>query len=173
RRQDCAHRSLIDASTARDIGRSTEMTRINETVVGCVGLVEHRKLIGMLRPRKIPAVDDDATQRCSVATHEFGQRVHDYVGAVTYRTYQNRSGHCVVHDQWDAVLMRNTRQRFDIADVACRITHALAVNRSRVLVYELLHCGGVIGLGETNSNPETRKDVSKKSVGSTVELRNR
>ena len=171
RRQHRAHRPLIDAATARDIGGRTEMRRVDQAVIGRVGHAEHRKPRGVLLPGELAVVDDDAAERRAVSAHEFRQRVQHDVGAVLERAQQNRRGNRVVDDQRNAVPVGDLRQRFDIADVARRVSHALAEHRSRVRIDELLDGRGMVALGESNIDAESRQEVSKQRIGGAVELR--
>ena len=57
--------------------------------------------------------------------------------------------------------MRYISQRFDIANVPCRIPYALAEDRSGVLVHQPLNGIRIIALGKSNLDPETRQQVSK------------
>ena len=83
RRQHGAGGALIDAAAARDIGGRAEMLGVDQAVIGRVGLVEHREAPRVRLPGKAAGIDDGAAERGAVAAHEFGQRMHDDVGAVS------------------------------------------------------------------------------------------
>ena len=127
----------------------------------------------MLLPRELAAVDDDPAHRRSVTSHEFRQGVDDDVGAVVERAQQNGRGDRVVDDQWNAVLVGDFCQRFEVANVPGRVSYALAEERSGVVIYQLLHRGWMIALGKSNVDPQLGQDVGKEGVGRSVKLRNR
>ena len=88
----------------------------------------------MRPPREPSGVDNRAAQRGAVAAHEFGQRVHDNVGAVIDRTQQDRRRHRVVDNERNSVPGGNCRERLDVANVSRRIANALTEDRARFFV---------------------------------------
>ena len=74
--------------------------------------------------------------------------MHDDVGAVVDRPQQDRRRHGVVDDQRHAMTMRDRGQRLDVADIAGRIADALAEDRARVVVDQLLDRIGAVALGK-------------------------
>ncbi len=49
------------------------------------GVVELWEALGVLAPVEFPAVNNDATNGCSMSTDPLGRRVHDYISAVVDR----------------------------------------------------------------------------------------
>ena len=75
-----------------------------------------------------------------MTAHEFGQRVHDDVGTVIDRAQQDGRCDGVIDDQWNALPVRDLRQRLDVADVPGRIPDALAEHRTRILDRSAFRC---------------------------------
>ena len=75
-------RSLVNTPASPNVSGLLEMVGINHIVVRGIGVAEHRKTLRMLGPRKPAAIHNCATQRCPVAAHELGQRMHHDIGAV-------------------------------------------------------------------------------------------
>ena len=113
------------------------MVIVDETVVRGVGFTEHREAPRMLGPRKVAAIDNDAAERRTVSAQEFCQGMHNNVSAVFERPQQNGSRNRIVYQQRNAGLMGNVRERFEVADVSCRVPDAFAENHARVAINHL------------------------------------
>ena len=122
------------------------MVGVDQAVIGRVRLVEHREAAGMLLPVEPAGIDDGAAERGAVAAHEFGQRMHDDVGAVIDRTQQDRRRHRIVDDERHAVTFGDRGQRLDVADIAGRIADAFAEDGARLVVDQLLDRLGAVGI---------------------------
>ena len=103
---------------------------------------------------------------------ELGQRVDDDIGAVIDRFEQDRRRHRIVHDERNAVLVRERGQRLDVADISCRIADAFAKDRFRSVVDQRLDSLGSIGSGKSNAHPLTWKHMGKQGVRRSVKLWN-
>ena len=125
----------------------------------------------MLRPGEAAAVDDGAAQRGAVAAQEFGQRMHDDVGAVVERLEQDRRRDRVVDDQRHAVAVRDLGQRLDVADIAGGIADGLGEHRLGVLVDQPLDRVGLVAVGEASGDALARQNVAEQRVRRAVELR--
>ena len=68
-------------------------------------------------------------------------------------------------------LWASMRERFEVADVAGRISHALAKERAGVVIDQLLHRLRMIALGKSNADPELRQDVREQRMRRAIELR--
>src|SRR5258708_7452574 len=84
-RQNRTHRTLIDATRALDESAGPKLLGIDHAMIGLVRLVEGSETLGLFRPRKATAVDDGATERGTVATEKFCQRMDNDVRAVVER----------------------------------------------------------------------------------------
>ena len=84
--------------------------------------------------REVSAVDDDSAEGCAMSTHELRQRMHHDIRATFDWSQQNRRRHRVVHDQWDAMLVCDTGQRLDIANISCRVANTFAKDRACAIV---------------------------------------
>ena len=91
-------------------------------------LAQHR-ITPLARPVEGAAVDDQATDRIAMATKEFGQRMHDDIGAVIDRLAQIRGGERVVDDIGHAGTLGDLRHRLHVGDDAARIGDRLGENR--------------------------------------------
>ena len=125
----------------------------------------------MRSPGKAAAIDDGAAERRAVAAHEFGERMHDDVGAVVHRAHQHGRRDRVVDDQRHAVTMRHGGECLEIADIAGRIAHRLAEHRAGVLVDQRLDVGGAVRFCEPDLHALAGQDVGEQRVGRAVELR--
>ena len=70
---------------------------------------------------KVPPSTISAADRIAVAAEEFGERMHDDVGAVIDRLAQIGRGERVVDDQRHAGLARDIGDRLDVGDDAAGI----------------------------------------------------
>jgi hypothetical protein len=122
---------------------------------------------------KRAAIDDGAAERRAVAAHEFGQRMHDDVGAVVDRFQQDRGRHRIVDDEWHTVAVRNFRQGLNVADIAGRIADALAEHGTGVAVDQRLDRLGAIGFSKADLDALARQHVREQRVGGAVKLRYR
>ena len=75
------------------------------------------------------AVHDDAADGRTVATDEFGGRVHDDVGTVAKGLGQVRGGQRAVDHKRNLVLVRDARHTFEVEDVALGIAERLREER--------------------------------------------
>ena len=176
RRQRRDHRAggaLIDAAAARHVSAIAEVICIDHAVIGRVRRTELREAVGVRLPRKAAAVDNGATERGAVAAHEFGERMHDDVGAVFDRAQHHRRRHGIVDDQRDAMALADSGKRLDVADIAGGVTDALAIDGARLGVDQLFDRIGLIGFGEPHRNALARENVREQRVGGAVKLRHR
>src|ERR1700723_1430198 len=121
-RKNGTHRALVNAAGALDVCACSELPRIDHPVIGFVRLAERSKALWMLRPREAPAVDDRAAERCAMSSKKFRQRMDDNVGAVVEWLEKNRRGHRIVDYQRNALTVGYFGERFNVADIAGRIS---------------------------------------------------
>src|SRR5262249_45322501 len=113
-------------------------------------LTHHSKTLPMLRPREVSTIDNDSAEGRAMSTHELRQRMHHDIRAIFDWSQQNRRRHRVVHDQRDAVLVRDTGQRLNVANISCRIANTLAKDRARAIVNQPCYVAGMISLRESD-----------------------
>src|SRR5262249_47159963 len=113
-------------------------------------LTHHSKTLPMLLPREVSTIDDDSAECSAMSTHELRQRMHHDIRAIFDRSQQNRRRHRVVHDQWDAVLVRDTGQRLNVANISRRISNTFAKNRARAIVDQPFYGGGMVRLRKSD-----------------------
>ena len=106
-----------------------------------------------------------------MAAHEFGQRVHDNVGAVIDRSQKDRRRYRVVDNERNTVSGSDCRERLDVANVSRRIANAFTEDRARFLVDELFDCVGLIGFCKADIYALARQNVREQRVRGAVELR--
>ena len=84
--------------------------------------------------RGVSAIDDDSAEGRAMSTHELRQRMHHDIRAIFDRSQQNRRRHRVVYNQWNAVLVRDTSQRLNVANDPCRVANTFSKHRTRSVV---------------------------------------
>ncbi len=94
--------------------------------------------------------------------------MHDHIRTVLDGPQQNRRSHRVIDHQRHAMLVGHSRQSFDVRHVPCWIADALAVNRARILVDQLLDIFGAIGRGKARSDSTLRKDMRQQRVSGAI-----
>ena len=62
-------------------------------------------------------------------------------------------------------------QPLNVRHVSRRITHTLAINRTRIFVDQLFNVLGMVGFRETRLDSALRKNVCEKRVGRSIKLR--
>src|SRR6266478_4026627 len=149
------------------------MFGVDQIVVGGVRPAEHRKTLSMLFPGKLTTVDDDATQRRAMPSHELRQRMNHNIRAVFDRSQEDRRGDRIINDQRNAMFMGYPSQSFDIADVSRRIADTFAKDRPRLIINQFFYGAGLIRVSEADGDSLIRQDMSEQRVGSAIELRNR
>jgi hypothetical protein len=105
-----------------------------------------------------------------MTAHEFGQRMHDHVGAIVDRTQQNRRGNRVIDNQWHAMSMRDPCQALDVADIAGRVADAFTEYGPSVVVNQCFDGMGLIAFGKPRFDALLAKHMREQGVGRTVEL---
>ena len=171
RRKHRAQRALVHAAAATDKGRLAEMLGVDESMVGLVRVAEHRKACGMVLPRELSAIDDDAAQRRAVPAHELGQRVDDDVGAILLGAHHHRRRHGIVDDQRNMMPVRNLGHRLQIADIAGGISDCFAKQRARVLINQVFHVRRPVRCRKANLDALAWQDMGEQCVGRAVKLR--
>jgi hypothetical protein len=99
--------------------------------------------------------------------------MHHDIRTVVDRLEKDRCRDCVVDNEWNAVAVRDARERFDVADVAGRISHGLAEHRAGVAVDELLDIGGLVAFGKPHRHALPRKHLGEQRMGGSAELGHR
>ena len=64
---------LINTAATCDIRCGAKVRGVYKTMVGRVGLAEHREPLGISLPRELSAINNDAAKGRSVTAHELGQ----------------------------------------------------------------------------------------------------
>ena len=138
RRCDCPEVAHQMGGAFRDVGELAERLRVGETVIRLIRLYETRKLVGMLLPVEVAAVDDASANLRGVSIHVLRRGVGDDVAAEVERTAENRSGERVVDDERHTILVGDLRELGDVQNYARGICdsfskHALGVRAKRLL----------------------------------------
>src|SRR5690242_12919910 len=115
------------------------MPRINESVIGRIGAIEHWEAFRVCFPWELAAVNNNATESCSMPSHKLRQRVNHNIGPISDRAQKNGSCDSVVHNQGNAVVMGDLSQCLKIADITSRISHALTEDCARLVVNQPLY----------------------------------
>ena len=109
-------------------------------------LRQHRVAL-VLQPIEAAAVDDHAADRVAVTAEEFGERMHDDVGAVVERLAQIGRGQRVVDDQRHLGFARDLGDRLDVGDDAARVGDRFDEDRLGLRRYRFLERRNVVGVG--------------------------
>ncbi|MNJ73791.1 hypothetical protein D3C77_706320 [compost metagenome] len=93
----------------------------------------------------------------------------DYdIGSVLDRLQQVRAWKCVVYDKWNAMLMSNRSYRFDIKDIAFRITDRLRVQSFGLVRYRRPEIVRVGRIHKGHLDSQLGKRRGKQVIGSAV-----
>ena len=124
-----------------------------------------------LQPVEGAAVDDHAADRIAVAAEEFGERVHDDVGAVFDRLAQIGRRQRVVDDQRHAGLLARS---WTIASMSVMTPPGLAIDSMKIALvfgdHRLLERGDVVGIGPDHVPAEILEGVIELVDRAAVEL---
>ncbi len=108
-----------------------------------------------------------------MAAHELGKGMNDNVGSMFNGPQQDRGRHRVVDDQRNAMRMRSSRDRPDVADIARGIADTFAKDRARRLVDQGGDILGSIARGEPRLDVGAPQRMGEQRVRRAVELRRR
>src|SRR5579872_7430495 len=97
----------------------------------------------------------------------------DNVSAIVERLEKNWRSNRVVHDQWDAVAVRHFGKRFNVADIAGRVSDRFAKHRLGIFVNQPLDRTCAVAFGQPPGDALSWQDMGKHGVGRSVELRDR
>ena len=90
--------------------------------------------------------------------------MHHNVRPVLDRPQQDGSGHRVVYDQRHAMLVGDTGQRLDIADVSRRIADALAKDSARLVVNQFFYIFGPVRFRKAYRDALTGQQISEQCM---------
>mmetsp|Transcript_56136 Transcript_56136/g.112527 ORF Transcript_56136/g.112527 Transcript_56136/m.112527 type:complete len:441 (+) Transcript_56136:356-1678(+) len=139
-----------------------------QAVVGVARLREDGKLAGA--PVEVAPLDDEAAHRIAMAAEALGGTVHDDVGAVLERPDEVGGGGRVVHDERDALRVRDLGQLLQVHNKPSRISNGLAIESLRLLGERFLDGIKVIVGAEGHFPTELLELASKLCHGASVEL---
>ena len=148
-------------------GKSLEDVPVDEPVVARVGVGEPRELAAA--PVEGPGVDDHTADRGPVAADVLRRREDHDVRAVRDRVDESHRGR-VVHDQGDAVLVRDRGQGIEVGDVELRVAEGLDVDRLRLLRDRGAEGPGFGRVDELYSPAESGERDCEEGVGPPVEV---
>src|SRR5579872_1427825 len=151
-RQHRSHGSLVNTAGALDVGLGPETLSIDQPVIRRIWIIEGWETACMLRPWEAAAVNDRATERRTVTTKEFGQRMNRDVRSVLEGLQNDRGCDRVVNDKRHAVAMCNLCQRLDVANITCRVADGFCKHRLGVFVDQLFDRVRLVALGKTAGN---------------------
>ena len=95
-------------------------------MIAFIGSGQSMKLFTIGFPIKVAGVYDCASNLCGVSVHIFCRRVGNNVTAPFKRTAVDRRGKCVIHNQWNSMLVGYFSKTFDIKHVASRVGYCFA-----------------------------------------------
>src|SRR3984957_15072747 len=127
----------------------------------------------MLPPSEASAVDDRAAECCAMSSKKFRQRMDDNVGAVVEWFEKNRRGHRIVDYQRNALTMGHFSERFNVADIAGRISDRFAKYRLCVFINQSFNHIRLVTFSKSARNPLAWQYVGKQSMRCPIQLRDR
>ena len=168
-----APRSRNSLTRARnDIGDRPERLRSlgpDRAVIGFIRLREQRKALGMLLPREIAAVDDEAADRGAVAADVFGRGIdHDRRAMLERPRDQRRRG--VVDDQRHAERAADVGDFADREDVQLRIGQDLRVIGAGLGVGGAAERLGIARIDEAHLDAELLQRLREQRPRAAVEI---
>ena len=144
-----------------DEGQVAEHLAEHHAVITRAGPGDGGVFIGMIGPRELAAIHDDAADGGAVAAQKLGGRVDHDIGAVLDRAAEIRRSHGVIDNQRHAGFVGDGRNLFDIQHVHARIGDGLAVDRARLGCDRALRkFSGSSGSTNFTSIPNRRKLTS-------------
>ena len=132
----------------------------HDTAIFGARLRQHR-ILARLRPVEGAAIDDGAADRIAVAADEFGQRMHDDIGAVFDRPHQIGRGQRVVDDQRQAMLAGDVADLLDVDEDAARIGETFDEDRLGLVVDLALEGRRIICFGPADFPAEVLEGMAE------------
>ncbi len=115
----------------------------------------------MIAPRKISRVDNDATERSTVAADILGQRVHYNIHTIADGFAQYRCGYCVINYHWDTFCVGSIGNRRKIDNISGGIANAFTKDRLGFVINEFCKTCCTVILGKANFNSLLGQHVGK------------
>ena len=171
RRKGRERRAGIPQQNRPDIGnkrRSAGRLREGDAVVAGVWRGNGRVVAGC-RPIELAAVHDDAAQRCAVAAQELGRRMHDDIRPMLDGPQQIERAEGVIHDQGQAVGVRQPGQRVDIRDIAVGVAQRLDIEGAGVWSDGRLDFLQIMDIHKTRRDAKAGQGMRQQVVAAAVD----
>ena len=161
----------LDARAQRIGDRSERLRRLgpDRAVVGLVRLREQREALGVLLPREIAAVDDEAADRGAVSADVFRRGIDDDRRAMLERPRDQRRRR-VVGDQRNAKRAADVGDLADRKDVQLRIGEDLGVIGARLRVGRAAERLGIARIDEAGLDAELLQRLREQRPRAAVEI---
>jgi hypothetical protein len=160
-RRQCGAEVAQTQHAARDREGEIAKGLLNlEPVIFRSRLAQHRIFV-VFRPIEGAGIDDDAAERIAVAAEEFGQGVHDDIGAMVDGTDQIGRRQRVVDDQRHARLVGDRGHRLDVGDAATGICDRFDEDGLGARTYRALETFDVVGVGPHHVPAEALEGVGE------------
>ena len=161
----------LDARAQRIGDRSERLRRLgpDRAVVGFIRLREQGEALGVLLPREIAAIDDQAADRCAVSADVFRRGIDDDRRAVLERPRDQRSGR-VVGDQRNAERPADVGDLADRKDVELRVGEDLGVISARLRVGRAAERLGIARIDEAGLDAELLQRLREQRPRAAVEI---
>ena len=138
-------------------------------MVGFIRLREQGEALGVLLPREIAAVDDEAADRCAVSADVFRGGIDDDRRAMLERPRDQRRGR-VVGDQRNAERAADVGDLADREDVELRIGEDLGVVSARLRVGRAAERLGIARIDEAGLDAELLQRLREQRPRAAVEI---
>ena len=122
------------------------------------------------RPVELAAVNDCTAYTCAVAADELGQRVANDVGAMLNWSEEERCRYCIVNNERQAVVMRDTCNSFKIIDIVLGVADRFGKNCLGVLVDGLSDVLRVAAVDKLDVDPHALQGVVEHVVSPAIEI---
>ena len=142
---------------------------VDHAVITDIRFVQTFEACFVLGPWEFARIDDGATNAVAVPSQVLGERLHHDVRSMLDGTPEVRTGHGVVHDQRDTMLVGNGSNGCDISDVALRVAQRLHIHRFGFGIDEGFKTGRVFVVGKSGFNAELRKGMGKQVVSAAIQ----
>src|SRR5690606_10120381 len=124
-------------------------------------------------PGELARIDDSAGNGGSMATHIFGECMHDDVSAVFKGAAQGGRRDGVVDDKRNTVAMCGVCQSLNIYDITGRITDGLAENSLGIVIDKCFEGCDIVVRCKLYGDALTRESVGEQIVSAAVQLADR
>ena len=146
------------------------MIGVDHIVIGGVRFIEGREPLSMLLPGEIPAVDDSSAERRAMSTKKLGKGMHNYIGSIFDWPQQDRCRDRIVDDQRNTMLVGDSSQFFDVANIPRRIADAFTKNCACFFMSMFYNQLTLVGCSKSNEKSLAGQNMNEQCKRGSVKL---